>query len=62
MFFLDDPFFSTPSYPFKEAKANPLFYLEATKYGGHVGFGSQLNITKNTWCEHRVLKFLIQQK
>lgn len=59
---LDDPFFSTPSYPFQEAKANTSFFLEATRYGGHVGFGSQLNSKQNTWCEYRILEFLTHQK
>ncbi len=59
---LDDPFFSADSYPFEEAKTNTSFFLEATKHGGHVGFGSSLNSKQNTWCEHRILEFLTYQK
>jgi len=59
---LDDPFFGEACYPFKEAKENDSFYIEATKYGGHVGFGTSLNTTQNTWCEYRILSFLTEDK
>jgi len=59
---LDDPFFSTGSYPFEEAEASRHFFMEATKYGGHVGFGTYLNTKKNTWCEYRILSFLTHQQ
>jgi predicted alpha/beta-fold hydrolase len=59
---LDDPFFGAACYPFREAEANNNFFMEPTTYGGHVGFGTYLNSTLNTWCEHRVLSFLKQQK
>ncbi len=59
---LDDPFYSNASYPFDEAKSNEYFFMEATKYGGHVGFGNYLNSTLNTWCEYRILSFLTHQK
>lgn len=59
---LDDPFFGEACYPFKEAEANNNFFMELTTYGGHVGFGTQLNVTRNTWCEYRVLSFLSYQK
>jgi len=59
---LDDPFFGAECYPFQEAKNNNSFFMEATKYGGHVGFGTHLNTAKNTWCEHRILSFLTEQK
>ncbi len=55
---LDDPFFSSECYPFREANQNPHFFLEATKYGGHVGFASSFNVAKNNWCENRILSFL----
>lgn len=58
---LDDPFFGEASYPFQEAKLNDAFFMEATKYGGHVGFGTYLNQKKNTWSEHRILSFLKNQ-
>ncbi len=59
---LDDPFFGTACYPFKEAKANDSFFMEVTDHGGHVGFGSYLNTVQNTWCEHRILSFLMYQE
>lgn len=59
---LDDPFFSADSYPFQEAGASHHFFLEATKYGGHVGFGTSLNTKENTWCEHRILSFVTHQE
>jgi len=59
---LDDPFFGEASYPFKEAEANNSFFMEVTKYGGHVGFGTNLNSKRNTWCEHRILSFLKHQE
>ncbi len=59
---LDDPFFGTACYPFKEAEATNCFFMEVTSYGGHVGFGSYLNPSQNTWCEYRVLAFLTHQK
>lgn len=58
---LDDPFFGTACYPFKEAEASEFFFMEATTYGGHVGFGTSLNPKQNTWCEHRILAFLKNQ-
>ena len=58
---LNDPFFGDACYPFKEAETNNSFFMEATKYGGHVGFGTNLNRTQNTWCENRVLSFITSQ-
>ena len=55
---LDDPFFSKECYPFKEAETNDSFFMEATKYGGHVGFASSFDVEKNIWCENRILSFL----
>jgi len=45
-------------YPYKEAKESNNFYLEATKYGGHVGFMSEFSQNKNRWLEKRIIKFL----
>ena len=55
---LDDPFLDSSCFPFKEAEANTNFYMEATTYGGHVGFTTALKAAQNTWCEHRILSFL----
>ncbi|MCD8402706.1 YheT family hydrolase [Tenacibaculum finnmarkense] len=64
---LDDPFLSEECYPFDEAKNMANFYLLTPKYGGHVGFISTFNTSKNgkniknKWLEQTVLNF-IQQK
>ena len=58
----DDPFLGPACYPIKEAEANDYFFTEATKYGGHVGFGTHLNVDRNIWCENRILSFLTQLK
>lgn len=59
---LDDPFFDTECFPFKEAEASEFFFMEPTTYGGHVGFGTSLYNKKDTWCEHRILSFLKHQE
>jgi len=59
---LDDPFLGPECYPIKEAAANQYFFMEATKYGGHVGFGTHLNVHQNIWCENRILSFLTELK
>jgi predicted alpha/beta-fold hydrolase len=55
---IDDPFLSEECYPFKEARESNNFYLEVTKYGGHVGFMSEFSQNKNSWLEKRIIKFL----
>jgi len=55
---LDDPFLTPDCYPLIEAKNNSFFHLETPKYGGHVGFVTYLNITKQLWCENRILTFI----
>ena len=55
---LDDPFLTPECYPITEAIANSFFHLETPKYGGHVGFVTYLNITKQLWCENRILTFI----
>ena len=54
----DDSFLSKSCFPVKEAKINSNFYLEIPKYGGHVGFNSNLSKTKDQWLENRVVQFL----
>jgi predicted alpha/beta-fold hydrolase len=56
----DDPFLAKECYPIKEAKASKNFYLEITKYGGHVGFISSFIIHQNRWLENRMLNFIKQ--
>ncbi len=50
----DDSFLGEACYPFKESETNPNLYLEVPKYGGHVGFWGQNNIS---YTETRALDF-----
>ena len=50
----DDPFLSETCFPFKEAKSHRYFHLEATRFGGHVGFNSQFNKGSGFWLERRI--------
>jgi predicted alpha/beta-fold hydrolase len=56
----DDPFLGEECYPIKEAKASKNFYLEITKYGGHVGFIATFLHHQNRWLENRILNFIKQ--
>ncbi|MDX1314979.1 MAG: alpha/beta fold hydrolase, partial [Eudoraea sp.] len=42
---LDDSFLGEPCYPEKEAENNPYLYLRMPRYGGHVGFVDQDNVS-----------------
>lgn len=53
----NDSFLGPECFPYQEAENNPNFYLEVTKYGGHVGYFGSKNITYN---EKRVIKFFNQ--
>ena len=50
----NDTFLGPKCFPEAQAKAQDNFYLEMPKYGGHVGFHGQENIT---YTEKRVIKF-----
>ncbi|MBT8222974.1 MAG: alpha/beta fold hydrolase [Eudoraea sp.] len=52
---LDDSFLGEACYPFKEAGANPNLHLRIPKYGGHVGFFGEDNIS---FSEKMSLKFI----
>lgn len=54
---VNDVFLTGSCYPEAEARANPNFYLEMPRTGGHVGF-VQFNGTGLYWSEHRALAFL----
>lgn len=54
----DDPFLPEECYPIKEAKNSKHFFLEATKYGGHVGFLTSFKQSENRWLENRMSQFL----
>jgi uncharacterized protein len=53
----DDPFLSSECYPKKEAKENPHFFLEAPRYGGHLGFIA-FNSQREYWHESRIIEFI----
>ncbi|MFY0604305.1 MAG: alpha/beta fold hydrolase [Flavobacteriaceae bacterium] len=55
---LDDPFLSKECYPYEEADASDNFFLEATRYGGHVGYISSFKQKENRWLEQRMLRFI----
>lgn len=55
---LDDPFLAEECYPIEEAKASKYFFLEATKYGGHVGFMQSFKQSENNWLENRIINFI----
>lgn len=57
---LDDPFLSKECYPYEEANNSEHFFLEAAKYGGHVGFVSSFKQKENRWLEQRMLRFIEQ--
>lgn len=52
---LDDPLLGAGCFPWREARENPLLFLEAPAHGGHVGFMGPEGIY---WSERRALKFL----
>lgn len=51
----NDSFLGPECFPVEEANENPNLYLEMPKYGGHVGFFGQKNVT---YTEKRAIKFL----
>lgn len=54
----DDTFLSKECFPFEEAENSKFFFLEQTKFGGHVGFMTSFNPKENTWLEHRIARFI----
>lgn len=54
----DDPFLAEECYPYEEAINSKNFYLEVTKYGGHVAFLTGFSTKKKKWLENRILHFL----
>ncbi len=53
----NDPFLNEPCYPTKEAEANPNFFLEIPKSGGHASF-IMPGDNGEYWSETRALEFL----
>ena len=54
----DDSFLGKECFPFEEARNSDTFYLEVTKYGGHVGFLSSFKQEENRWLEKRISRFI----
>lgn len=56
----NDPFLPSRCYPVDEATANPNFFLEMPRHGGHVGF-VQFGTDNVYWSEQRAQRFLAQR-
>ena len=54
----DDTFLSDDCIPIKIAEKHTYLNLEATQYGGHVGYNSQLTNKNGNWLEKRIIQFL----
>jgi uncharacterized protein len=54
----DDSFLGAECFPFEEAESSDNFFLEVTKYGGHVGFISTFNQHESRWLEKRISRFI----
>lgn len=57
---LDDPFLSKECYPYEEADKSEYFFLEASRYGGHVGYISSFKQRDNRWLEQRIVRFILE--
>ncbi len=55
---LDDTFLSDECYPYEIAEKHSLLFLETPKYGGHVGFNTQLFGKNGYWLEKRIVAFM----
>lgn len=55
----DDPFLSASCIPYEEARSHEYFHLEASRYGGHVGFNANFDAGSGFWLERRVIDFLL---
>lgn len=54
----NDTFLSTQCYPFHQAKDSDLIHFTCPKYGGHVGFASDLRLKKQFWHEVKAIEFI----
>lgn len=54
----DDSFLSKECFPYEEAENSDNFFLEVTKYGGHVGFISTFKQEESRWLENRISRFI----
>jgi predicted alpha/beta-fold hydrolase len=56
----DDSFLAKECFPIEEAGDSDTFYLEITKYGGHVGFISTFKQHESRWLEKRISRFITE--
>ena len=56
---LDDPFCTPACHPFSEAEKNPVFWFEASRWGGHMGFVTR---GETYYHEARAVRFLKDMK
>ena len=54
----DDSFLAKECFPYEEAGDSDTFFLEVTKYGGHVGFMTSFKQHENRWLEKRISRFI----
>ncbi|MDT0552253.1 YheT family hydrolase [Urechidicola vernalis] len=54
----DDTFLSHACIPSEIAQNHEFLNLEATKFGGHVGYNSKLTNKNGNWLEKRIIQFL----
>ena len=54
----DDSFLASECFPYEEAGDSDTFFLEVTKYGGHVGFISTFKQYESRWLEKRISRFI----
>lgn len=54
----DDSFLPQECFPIEEARDSDTFYLEISKYGGHVGFITNFKQHESRWLEKRISRFI----
>ena len=54
----DDSFLGLDCFPYEEAQDSEFFFLEVSKYGGHVGFISTFKQNESRWLEKRISRFI----
>ena len=53
----NDPFLTPDCFPYTEANDNNNLFLDTPKYGGHVGFASNLNMHQSFYSERMISDF-----
>ena len=54
----DDSFLADECFPTEEAGDSDVFFLETSKYGGHVGFITTFKQQESRWLENRICRFI----